>query len=144
MNKRDYCFVDRYREEMLIFDKQNNSTKGKCQMTIGERVIELVRERGMTQKEFSERTGIPQSTMSSWKGKKQNPSIDKLKVICDVLKVDPYYLMAGTESNEALNNDYVTVYKKEEEYKLLIEFRKLDRDRKNRLLGYIEALQEKK
>ena len=78
-------------------------------MTIGERVIELVRERGMTQKEFSERTGIPQSTMSSWKGKKQNPSIDKLKVICDVLKVDPYYLMAGTESNEALNNDYVTV-----------------------------------
>lgn len=113
-------------------------------MTIGERVIGLVRERGMTQKEFSERTGIPQSTMSSWKGKKQNPSIDKLKVICDVLKVDPYYLMAGTESNEALNNDYVTVYKKEEEYKLLIEFRKLDRDRKNRLLGYIEALQEKK
>ena len=113
-------------------------------MTIGERVIELVRERGMTQKEFSERTGIPQSTMSSWKGKKQNPSIDKLKVICDVLKVDPYYLMAWTESNEALNNDYVTVYKKEEEYKLLIEYRKLDRDRKNRLLGYIEALQEKK
>ena len=112
-------------------------------MTIGERVIGLVRERGMTQKDFSERTGIPQSTMSSWKGKKQNPSIDKLKVICDVLKVDPYYLIAGTESNETLNNDYVTVYKKEEEYKLLIDYRKLDRDRKNRLLGYIAALQEK-
>ncbi|MCR5767888.1 MAG: helix-turn-helix domain-containing protein [Lachnospiraceae bacterium] len=112
-------------------------------MTVGERVIGLVREQGMTQKEFSERTGIPQSTMSSWKGKKQNPSIDKLKVICDVLRVDPYYLISGTESNETLNNDYVTVYKKDEEYELLIEYSKLDRDKKNRLLGYIEALQEK-
>lgn len=112
-------------------------------MTVGERVIGLVREQGMTQKEFSERTGIPQSTMSSWKGKKQNPSIDKLKVICDVLRVDPYYLISGTKSNETLNNDYVTVYKKDEEYELLIEYSKLDRDKKNRLLGYIEALQEK-
>ena len=112
-------------------------------MTVGERVIGLVREQGMTQKEFSERTGIPQSTMSSWKGKKQNPSIDKLKVICDVLRVDQYYLISGTKSNETLNNDYVTVYKKDEEYELLIEYSKLDRDKKNRLLGYIEALQEK-
>ena len=35
-------------------------------MTIGERVLELVHKNKMTQKEFSERTGIPQSTMSSW------------------------------------------------------------------------------
>ena len=38
-------------------------------MTIGERVLQLTHERGMTQKEFSEKTGIPQSTLSSWKGK---------------------------------------------------------------------------
>ena len=113
-------------------------------MTIGERVIELVRNQGMTQKEFSDRTGIPQSTMSSWKGKKQNPSLDKLKVICDVLRVDPYYLIAGTESNESLHNDYITVDKKDEEYCLLIEYRKLDRDGKNRILGYIAALCDKR
>ena len=111
-------------------------------MTIGERVIELVRESGMTQKEFSEKTGIPQSTMSSWKGKNKNPSIDKLKVICDVLKVDPYYLISGTQSNETLNNDYITVYKTDDEYEFLIEYRKLDRDKKNRLLGYISAISE--
>ena len=113
-------------------------------MTIGERVIELVRDQGMTQKEFSDRTGIPQSTMSSWKGKKQNPSLDKLKVICDVLRVDPYYLIAGTESNESLHNDYITVDKMDEEYGLLIEYRKLDRDGKNRILGYIAALSDRK
>ena len=112
-------------------------------MTIGERVLELVHEKGMTQKEFSDRTGIPQSTMSSWKGKKQNPSIDKLKVICDVLRVDPYYLISGTESNETLNNDYEIVYKNNEEYDFLIEYRKLDRNKRNRLLGYMAALSEK-
>lgn len=111
-------------------------------MTVGERIIELVRNQGLTQKEFSEKTGIPQSTMSSWKGKKQNPSIDKLKVICDVLRVDPYYLIAGTESNETLNNDYLTVYKDNDEYQLLVEYRKLDNDCKNRILGYISALRE--
>lgn len=113
-------------------------------MTIGERVLQLVHDNGMTQKEFSEKTGIPQSTMSSWKGKKQNPSIDKLKVICDVLRVDPYYLISGSESNETLNNDYLTVYRKDEEYELLIEYRKMDRDRRNRLLGYMCALNEKR
>ncbi len=109
-------------------------------MNIGERVLQLVHESGMTQKEFSEKTGIAQSTMSSWRGKKQNPSIDKLKVICDTLHVDPYYLISGTESNEALNNDYLTVYRKDEEYELLIEYRKMDRDSRNRLIGYAHAL----
>ena len=113
-------------------------------MTIGERVLELVQERGMTQKEFSERTGIPQSTMSSWRGKKQNPAMDKLKVICDVLGVDPYFLVSGTKENEKLNSDYLTVYRADEEYKLMIEFRKLDRDRRNRLMGYLHALVDEK
>ncbi|MBQ6093976.1 MAG: helix-turn-helix transcriptional regulator [Lachnospiraceae bacterium] len=111
-------------------------------MTIGERVLELVHESGMTQKEFSEKTGIPQSTMSSWKGKKQNPSIDKLKVICDTLKVDPYYLISASETNESLNDDNIIVYKKDEEFQVLVEFRKLDRDCRNRLLGYINGLSE--
>lgn len=111
-------------------------------MTIGERVLQLTHERGMTQKEFSEKTGIPQSTLSSWKGKKQNPSIDKLKVICDTLHVDPYYLISGAESNETLNNDYLTVYKNDEEFSLLTDYRKLDRSCKDRILGYMTALQE--
>ena len=120
----------------------NDSTIGDKCMTIGERVLELVHEKGMTQREFSDRTGIPQSTMSSWKGKRQNPSIDKLKVICDVLNVDPFFLISGSESNEALNNEYLRVYRKDEEYELLIEYRKLNRDFRNRLKGYMTALSE--
>ena len=111
-------------------------------MTVGERILDLVRERGMTQKEFSEKTGIPQSTMSSWKGKKQNPSIDKIRIICDVLRVDPYYLLSGAANNEMLKVDYLTVYRGDEEYQLLLEYRKLDRDSRNRMAGYLRALRD--
>ena len=113
-------------------------------MTIGERVLDLIHKQGMTQKEFSDRTGIPQSTMSSWKGKKQNPSMDKLKVICDTLDVDPYYLISGTASNQSLNNEYLMVYKDDDEYQLMVEYRKLDKDARNRLFGYLTALTDLK
>ena len=110
-------------------------------MTIGEKILELIHEKGMTQKHFSEMTRIPQSTLSSWKGKKQNPSLDKLQVICDVLKVDPYYLISGTKINESVNTEYIIVYHdNEEEYQLLIEFRKLNEDNRKRLAGYAKAL----
>ena len=62
-------------------------------MNISGKIFELIREKGMTQKEFGKRTGIPQSTISDWKSKKLNPSSDKILIICDVLDVSPYELL---------------------------------------------------
>ena len=39
-------------------------------MTIGDRIFERLSEIGITQKEFSEKTGISQSTISEWKSKR--------------------------------------------------------------------------
>ena len=111
-------------------------------MTVGERVLELVHLRKMSQKEFSGRTGLPQSTISSWRGKKQNPSLDKLKVICDTLEVDPYYLISGGESNEKLNTSYLKVYRGEDDYELVVGFRRLNARCRDRLMGYLKALTE--
>lgn len=54
---------------------------------ISEKIFELILRNGMTQKEFSEETGISQSTISDWKRKGTNPSADKILKICEVLKV---------------------------------------------------------
>ncbi|MCR5728043.1 MAG: helix-turn-helix domain-containing protein [Lachnospiraceae bacterium] len=113
-------------------------------MTIGERIIKIIKEKGMTQKEFSEMTGIPQSTMSTWKSKKQTPGMDKLQIICDVLDVDPYFLVAGTEGENTKTVDYLRISKNDQEYKLIIEYRELDDNSKNRLLGYLQALEKSK
>ena len=51
-------------------------------MTIGDRIFDRLRELDMTQKEFSEKTSIQQSTISEWKKKHTNPSADKIMVIC--------------------------------------------------------------
>lgn len=111
-------------------------------MTIGERVLELIRMRKMTQKEFSQRTGIPQSTISDWKAKRLNPGSDKLMIICDVLEVDPVYLLSGTENAKYEKPDSVAVFKNSPEFELIIEYRQLNSLSKQRLKGYLDALKE--
>ena len=37
--------------------------------TISDRIFELLKEKGMSQKEFSARTGIAESSISDWKKK---------------------------------------------------------------------------
>ena len=54
---------------------------------ISEKIFELILRNGMTQKEFSEETGISQSTISDWKRKGTNPSADKILKICEVLRL---------------------------------------------------------
>jgi transcriptional regulator with XRE-family HTH domain len=41
-------------------------------MTISERISERLKQLSMTQKEFAEKTGILQSTISEWKKNKTN------------------------------------------------------------------------
>ncbi len=67
-------------------------------MTVSERIFELIKERGYTQKEFSKKTGIAESTISDWKKKGTNPVSDKILMICEVLEVSPYFLLSGAEN----------------------------------------------
>ena len=71
-------------------------------MTISERIFELIRERGFTQKEFSKRTGIAESTISDWKKKGTNPVSVKILIICKVLEVSPYFLLSGSEDTSVV------------------------------------------
>jgi len=62
-------------------------------MTASERILQLLDERKISQKEFSDKTGIPQSTISDWRKKKTNPASDKIMIICKVLNVTPEWLL---------------------------------------------------
>ena len=56
--------------------------------TISDKIFELLKEKGMSQKEFAQRTGIAESSISDWKKKRTNPVSDKILIICEVLDVD--------------------------------------------------------
>ena len=46
--------------------------------TISDRIFEKLKEKGMSQKEFSQKTGIAESSISDWKKKHTNPVSDKI------------------------------------------------------------------
>ena len=58
--------------------------------TISGRIFELLKEQNMSQKRFTQETGIAESTISDWKKKKTNPVSDKILIICEVLGVTLY------------------------------------------------------
>ena len=108
---------------------------------ISEKIFELILRNGMTQKEFSEETGISQGTISDWKRKGTNPSADKILKICEVLKVTPYELL-GENEIERKAVDLEMCAANTEEKMILEGFRNLPDRKKERILGYLAALQE--
>lgn len=111
-------------------------------MVISDRVFELLKVKGMSQKEFSERTGIPQSTISDWKRKNVNPASDKIMIICEVLEISPSALLAGIGDEAYSTPEHIMIDKYGDEFRLITGYRELNEKKKQRLLGYMEALQE--
>ena len=113
-------------------------------MTISERIFELLKLRGMSQKDFAAKTGIAQSTISDWKRKKTNPVSEKILVICSVLDVTPYELLGATDGVGSRSNpsEMILIDKNSEYGSAVLEFLALDKGRQGRLLGYLKALTE--
>ena len=110
-------------------------------MLISERIYKYIAERGLSQIEFSKRTGISQSTISDWRRKGTNPSADKIMIICDVLDVSPTELLTGV-SEQKENVDYIVLSKESQEYFLIETYRDLNADARKRLEGYMMALRD--
>ena len=129
----------------LIINIVNYLGEVRSFMLISERIYKYLEERGMSQIEFSKRTGISQSTISDWRRKGTNPSADKIMKICEVLDVSPTELLTGVGSELQMKDekcDYVVVDKASEEYLLVEVYRQLDADARKRLEGYMVALKD--
>ena len=112
--------------------------------TGSDRIFELLKEKGMSQKEFAAKTGIAESTISDWKKKKTNPVSDKILIISEVLGVSPYELLSGAEHIGMRSRPNMTyVVDRTTELGTLIEtYQKLDAAQQNRLMGYMQAMLE--
>ena len=113
-------------------------------MLIRDRIFDRIDELNMTQKAFSEQTGIPQTTISDWRKKRTNPTAEKLMIICEVLKVTPEWLLSGIEAQGDRGNlpkKYVIDYQTDSG--ILIEcFNSLDKPSQAHLLGYALGLKK--
>lgn len=113
-------------------------------MTISDRVFIRLQEIGMPQREFSEKTGIAQSTISEWKSKRTNPTSEKIMIICKVLDVTPEWLLSGVENTGKKGNklNLIMVDRNTEVGEVLTTYNKLDELSRARLIGYMMALKE--
>ena len=114
-------------------------------MTISDSIFALLKERGMTQKEFSEATGIAQGAISDWKRKRTNPSADSILIISKVLEVDPSELLSGkkSEGKRSKPTDFIIVNSKTDEGILVETFQDMDVESKKRVLEYVKKLSTK-
>ena len=110
-------------------------------MTISDRIFERIRQLDMTQKEFSEETGIKQSTISEWKKNGTNPTSDKIMAICHVLDVTPEWLLSGVDKAGRRGSapDYLFIDKESDLGILIEQYKSLDTDTRSRIMGYMEA-----
>lgn len=115
-------------------------------MTISDRIFERLRMIHMTQKEFSESTGIAPSTISEWKSKHTNPTSEKIMVICRVLDVTPEWLLSGAGKTGERGNDipWYVIDKASEMGTFIGKYQAMDEKRRDRLLGYMEAMAQMK
>lgn len=78
------------------------------------RFFETIKERGLTVKQVSEATGIPQTTISSWRKGTRNPKYDAVKSIAEYLNVsvdylygkEPLYDFRIEHANESDNTEF--------------------------------------
>lgn len=68
-------------------------------MTISQRIFNELNKQNKTQKQMSEFTGIPTSTISAWNKNGTNPSADSIYSIAQFLNVSLEYLLTGEEKS---------------------------------------------
>lgn len=66
---------------------QITSNRIVCPMDILQKISKMRLENGWSEYELAERSGLPQSTISSWYRKKLIPSIPSLERICDAFGI---------------------------------------------------------
>ena len=110
-------------------------------MTISDRIFERLNALGMTQKVFSELTGVKPSTISEWKTKGKNPSSEKILPICMALDVTPEWLLSGVDKagKRGSEQEYLVIYKDSDIGIMIEQYKSLDVNTRSYIMGYIAA-----
>lgn len=99
-----------------------------------ERIQRYRNERGWTEYELAERSGLPQSTISSWYRKNMMPTIPSLEKICEALGITMPQLFAG-------DGDMVTLT--ESQQRLLERWSALDEGQQAAIYHVIDEMKPK-
>ena len=106
-------------------------------MSISDIIFEQMKNKGLSQKEFSKITGIPESTISDWKKKGNTPKAEKLYDISHALGISLYELLGVDVMSFSNELDYKL---SDSEIELIETFRQADIDCKKHIIAYVSDL----
>ncbi len=97
-----------------------------------ERITQMRTERNWTEYQLAEKSGLTQSTISSWYRKGMLPTIPSLAKICDAFEVSlsQFFLESSTDS----------VVLTEKQHALLSATAKLNETQYNSLVSFLESI----
>ena len=101
-------------------------------MDVLENITRLREERHWSEYQLAEKSGLTQSTISSWYRKNMLPSIPSLTKICDAFGISLSQFFLENSDNTVLLNDT--------QLKILDAVSKLDEVQSNALLTFLETL----
>ena len=113
-------------------------------MIISERIIKVLKERNMTQAEFAKQVGISTSTISEWKKRKTNPTVDKIMDICNVLQITPEQLLTGKGIEDEREIAAASPESKftPGDVQMIEDYHNLREEQQKRLMAYMDALKK--
>ncbi len=117
--------------------------QGRENMTISERLFEIMHKKEISGYRLSKMTGISRQTIFDWHKKNTNPGADKIMVICEALQITPEELLVGKPSDENQELDQVHIVE-DIEMQIMKECQELSDAKKRRLLAYVSMLQNAK
>lgn len=69
-------------------------------MNIGERLLELRKQKGLSQEEVADQVGVTRQTVSKWEVGESKPDFDKIIPLCDLFSITTEELLRGEKGKE--------------------------------------------
>jgi transcriptional regulator with XRE-family HTH domain len=79
---------------------ENRALIGVLMIKIAQTMKQLLKERGMTLRELSKRSGVPVSTLSEWSSNREPKSPTQTRKVAQALGVSMHYLLFGEDDSQ--------------------------------------------
>lgn len=87
-------------------------------MKIIERIFNIMAAKNIKNIDLAEKLNINKSVISNWKSRNTNPPSEMIVPICELLNIEPIYLLTGKENINNLSHEEINLLNK---YNLLTE-----------------------
>lgn len=79
-------------------------------ISLGQRLYELRKEKGLSQEKMAEELGVTRQTVSKWETDQSTPDFDKILPICTLFGISTQELITGSSDNSGKNDYHSSMY----------------------------------